>query len=185
MERVSWPPEVLRDSHQDGCTEPWIAEVVASLLIASGAKLVVELGGFIGTTSTWLAFALLRSGGGELVVSEPDEARANTTLDRLAALQLQGVSYRVARMPSPQIIHTFSDKSIGFVWVDDEHTKLHVEQEINALWPKMAPLGIMCFHDVWGVTDLQSVVRKYGGIALDLPRLGPAGGLGIIQVPNV
>jgi hypothetical protein len=35
---------------------------------------------------------------------------------------------------------------------------------------------------VFGVCDLQDVVGKFGGYSIDLPRLGPAGGLGVIQV---
>jgi predicted O-methyltransferase YrrM len=184
MEAVSWPHESLKDSHQDGCTEPWIAEIVAALLKARQPKLVVELGGFVGTTSAWLALALKQIGGGELWISEPDHDRREAIEKRIDGIQASGCIITLVKTPSPQVIATFEDRSIDFAWVDNDHQKHHVEQEIVNLWPKMSPGGIMCFHDVWGVCDLQSVVRKYGGIALDLPRLGPAGGLGIIQVPN-
>lgn len=179
---VSYPHESLVDSHVDGATEGWIAEIVAALIKAQRPKVIVELGGFIGTTSAWLAFALSDVGGGSLIVSEPDPERANTILDRLASLPLPGVSYRVAQMPSPQIISTFENRSIDFAFVDNDHQPHHVEQEICNLWEKMAPKGIIAFHDVSGICGLGRIVRKYGGIALDLPKLGPDGGLGLIQV---
>lgn len=180
---VSYPHESLIDSHQDGVTEGWIAEAVCALLKASNQRVVVELGGFIGVTSAWLALTLKQMGGGMLVVSEPDADRRAAIERRLVSLDLETVGVVIKETPSPQIISEINIP-IGFAFVDNDHTKLHVEAEICALWPKMSPGGIMCFHDVWGVCDLQSVVKKYGGIALDLPRLGPAGGLGIIQVPS-
>jgi predicted O-methyltransferase YrrM len=182
-EAVSYPHESLVGTHEDGVTEGWIAEAVCALLKASDARVVVELGGFLGVTSSWLALTLQKMGGGGLVVSEPDEDRRARVAERLSKLSLPDVSWDVSGIPSPQIISTFVNKTVGFAFVDNDHTKPHVEQEIVTLWDKMAPGGIMCFHDVWGVCDLQSVVKKYGGIALNLPRLGPAGGLGIIQVP--
>jgi hypothetical protein len=51
-----------------------------------------------------------------------------------------------------------------------------------ALIPKMNPGGLILLHDVYGVCDLQEVVKKFGGYSIKLPRLGPAGGLGVIQV---
>lgn len=188
---VSYPHESLIDSHVDGCTEGWVAEIVASLLKARGANggplYVVELGGFTGTTSAWLALTLQSIGGGTLIISEPDPDRAVLIDERLGQLDLKNVYYSTRRIPSPQIIHTLGDKSIDFAWIDNDHSKHHVEHEIVNLWGKMAPGGIMCFHDVSsdGVCQLGPLIRKYGGVALDLPRLGPDGGLGIIQIPNV
>lgn len=181
---VGYPHESLADSHQDGCTEGWIAEIVAALVKAHRPKVVIELGGFVGTTTAWLALAMESGEGGDLLVSEPDEERRIAIMKRLSPLTLSKTFVVLNETPSPQIIFGLPDKSADFAWIDNDHQKHHVEQEIVALWPKMAPGGIMCFHDVWGSCDLQSVVKKYGGVALDLPRLGPAGGLGIIQVPK-
>jgi hypothetical protein len=82
-------------------------------------------------------------------------------------------------------LRTVPDKSIGFAWVDDDHSHFHVAQELALLWDKMKPGGIITGHDVYGSTNLQVEFRKFGAVCLDLPRLGAAGGVGIIQIPNV
>lgn len=184
FDAVSWPHESLKDSHQDGVTEPWIAEAVCALVKAKGGHpVVLETGGFLGVTSAWLALTLERMGGGTLIIGEIDPDRAGTISDRLGDLSVPSVGWIVANRDVMDTIRLTADRSLDFVWVDDDHQKHHVESEIAALWPKMKPGGLLCFHDVWGVTDLQSLVKKWGGVALDFPRLGPAGGLGIIQVP--
>ena len=180
-----YPHESLVGSHEDGVTEPWIAEIISSLIKAKRPRVVVELGGFLGVTSSWIALAMQKAGGGELWVSEADPVRADAVQVRLAALDIPDVNAKATLLPSPRVIYEFENKSIDFAFVDNDHTAVHVEQEICALWPKMAPKGIIAFHDVSsdGVCQLGGLIRKYGGIALDLPRLGPDGGLGIIQVP--
>lgn len=184
---VSYPHESLVDSHQDGCTEGWIAEVVCSLIKAKGGNpVVLETGGFLGTTSAWIALTLSAMGGGALVVAEIDHIRAGNISDRLAHLDLSSeVLWSVFGGDVFRKISHYANGEIDVAFVDDDHQKHHVEQEINALWPKMRPGGLMLFHDVAsdGVCQLGPLIRKYGGVALDFPRLGPDGGLGIIQVP--
>lgn len=183
---VSYPHESLIDSHQDGCTEGWIAEIVGALVKAHRPKMLVELGSFLGTTTAWLALAMDSTGeASTLFAVEPDAERARIVKQRLCELPLKNVGHYVLETPSPQVIGDWLDRSIDFAWIDNDHQRHHVEQEIVALWPKMRPGGIMCFHDVAsdGVCQLGPLIRKYGGVALDLPRLGPDGGLGIIQVP--
>jgi hypothetical protein len=82
-----------------------------------------------------------------------------------------------------QVIAAAPDKYWDLCWLDDDHQEFHVRSELTALWPKMKPGGLIVGHDVWGSVNLQKVFKHFNGIALDLPRLGPAGGIGIIQVP--
>lgn len=184
---VMWPHDSLIDSHEDGCTEPWIAEIVTAILKGIGGQpAVLETGGFRGTTSAWIALAIADMGGGRLWVAEIDSSRQLGIVDRLAALPLGNVQWTVAPVDVLLLIASMKDESLDLAFVDDDHSKLHVEQEIVALWPKMKKGGIICFHDVSsdGVCQLGPLIKKYGGIALDLPRLGPDGGLGIIQIPR-
>lgn len=184
FDAVNWPHESLVSSHEDGVTEAWIAELVCAILKAKGGNpSVLETGGFRGVTSAWLGLTLQQMGGGTLNVAEIDPERALGIRSRLGALLLSHVDWEVHSTDVMPLIQSMPAGTIDLAFIDDDHQKLHVEQEIFALWPKMKPGGIMCFHDVHGSCDLQTIVKKYGGVSLDLPRLGPAGGLGILQVP--
>lgn len=173
--------EFAEDDYPAGATEAWIANLVKALLIASGARTVLETGCFMGHTSRVLLETLEDLGGGDLILCEIDEARArylNGTFGDMSDL----TSVRVRQQDAFTVIRELPDGWLGFAFVDDDHQKAHVAEEIEALLPKMAPGGIITFHDVFGVCDLQEVVTAYGGYALDFPRCGPAGGLGILQV---
>ena len=167
---------------EDGCAEPEIADLLCALLRASGHRTVLETGAFTGYTTTKLAWTLEQMGGGRVVACDMDAGRAANVQAALERCAIPTVSWEVMASDVLVVIAGLADESVGFVFVDDDHTKAHVAEEIRALLPKMAPRGIICFHDVYGVTDLQEVVLAAGGYALDLPKLGPAGGLGIIQV---
>jgi predicted O-methyltransferase YrrM len=180
---VVYPHPSLEDTYEPGVTEPWISALVASLLNAAGGSTVLETGGFRGITSAWLALTLERMGGGDLIVAEIDPSRSADIEARLAALPLPNTRAHAVCGDVMQIIAGLPDKYLDLAWVDDDHQQHHVASEINALWGKMKPGGIMVFHDCFGVCDLQKVVKKFGGYALNLPRLGPAGGIGFLQVP--
>lgn len=184
---VSYPHESLIDSHQDGCTEGWIAEAVCALIKAKGGTpAVLETGGFQGTTSAWIALTLEGMGGGKFDIAEIDPVRADAIRARLESLPLKETQWAVSGGDVMAVVNWLPPKCLDVAFIDDDHQKHHVEQEINALWPKMKPGGLMLFHDVAsdGVCQLGPLIRKYGGIAMDFPRLGPDGGLGIIAIPN-
>ena len=64
-----------------GCTEPWNVEILAALLKASNAKTVLECGGYLGTTSAWLALTLQQMGGGTFHIAELESERAAVAHD--------------------------------------------------------------------------------------------------------
>lgn len=172
------------ETFTSGCAEPWIAQAVCGLLVASGQRVVLETGTFTGTTAAWLCLTLARSGGGEFIGCELDPERALAAQNRLEALGLPDtVKWRIAQGDVLETLKSIPDGSLGFCWVDDNHEHAHVDAELQALFPKMvSPGGLICGHDVHGSCNLQEEFKRYGGIALDLPRLGPAGGMGIIQL---
>jgi len=184
LNAVEFPHPSLTGAYESGCAEPWTTQVVASLLIASNQRTVLETGGFTGQTSAWMAMALERLGGGHLTAVDIDPTRVAAIGERLKGLDLQVATYETVESDILKYLPTVPNQSIGFAWIDDNHEKWHVEREINLLWPKMKKGGIMTFHDVKGSCDLQTVVKKYGGYSIDLPRLGAAGGLGILQIPT-
>ena len=169
--------------HVDGATEPYVADLLAALVAALDAHTVLETGGFEGHTSVVLAQALRDLGGDRtLLVAEIDPARAERIDQRLCETVAQSIRYSVFADDVLTVIKAQPDESIDLGFVDDDHGADHVRQELTSLLPKMQAGGIITFHDVYGVTDLQAVVAEFGGYSLDLPRWGPAGGLGFLQV---
>jgi predicted O-methyltransferase YrrM len=120
-------------------------------------------------------------GGGTLHIAELEAERAAACDKRLSELPIKDVEWRVWHDDVFNVIAAQPDESIDWAWVDDNHEKAHVDRELAALIPKMARNGLVLGHDVWGSTDLQEIFVKHGGYALDLPRLGLAGGIGVIQ----
>lgn len=171
-----------------GSAEPWVAELVYSLVIACDAKHAIEVGSFEGYTSKRIARALLRLPHETLLtVCEIDQERANATDALLGSIYAgdyaeEYARYKVVCDNSLRWLPTLGDASVDFAWIDGDHEKEHVAQELTLLWPKMRNNGLICLHDVFGVCDLKTIVAAWDGYSLDLPRLGPAGGLGIVQV---
>lgn len=184
---VVWPAREIGESwyeyHAQGATESWIAQLASSLLGASGGHSVLETGSYMGTTTAWLAKTLARMGGGTLVAAEIDPVRAASATALLEQLGLpESVAWTVDNRDVFDVIAGTPNRSLDFVWLDDDHTLPHVRSEIGALWPKMKDGGIIAGHDVFGSCDLRQVFKAFNGLSLDLPRIGPAGGVGIIQV---
>lgn len=170
---------------QAGSSEPWIARLVAQLVIANDCRRAVEIGGFKGYTSRHIAEALCcLPHPTELTVCEIDPERARDVDAVLGAFRGGEFTANIAVADSHAWIPTLPDASIDLVWLDGNHEKPHVAREISLLWPKLAPGGLIVGHDAFGVCDLQEVFVRMGGYALDLPRLGPAGGIGILQRPR-
>ena len=176
----------LADDHISGSTEPWVQQLIVALLIAQQRPkpVVLECGGFLGHTSVKLAKALGEMGGGTLIVAEYDP-EAPERADAVAAALADApatVTVSVRREDALAVIASLLDESCDFAFLDDDHSHEHVAAELRALWPKMRTGGIICGHDVFGSCDLRQEFEAVGGYALDLPKLGTAGGLGIVQV---
>lgn len=167
---------------EPGDTEPWVVDIVAAMLLASGQRAVLELGGFHGATSSALLDVLIRgqSPFAKLIVVEYDAALAQTTREALSGFDPK--TWDVWEMDSLDALRQLDDRSIGFAWVDDSHDTPHVLDELKLLIPKMVDDGLILFHDVCGGYRLHHVVSLYGGYSLNLPRVSSSGGLGILQV---
>lgn len=171
--------------HEPGCTEPHISRLVWSLVLARGARTVLETGCFKGATSVYLYEALARLGGGHLHLCEIDPVRMDSTAERVRDLTSVDTEVRVHCHTGDVLSYLArTEDRFDVAWVDDAHEKPHVQREMELLYPKMNPGGLVLLHDVHGVCDLQSVVKQWGGIALDFARFGPAGGIGILQVTD-
>lgn len=167
--------------HEPGSTEPWISKIVHSFVIATGARSVLETGCFKGRTSVWLADALWRLGGGDLHLCDIDLERLATAGEEVVSRNFDTVKV----YPWGGDVITFLRAcrfEFDLCFVDDDHSKAHVTRELQFLLPHVRKGGIVLLHDVFGSCDLNTVVHQFGGYSIDLPRLGPAGGLGVIQV---
>lgn len=177
LNRASYGPE----DHEPGSTEPWITNLIYSFAVASGARNILETGGFMGRTSLRLAEALSILGGGSLMVCEIEPERQTAIAKRLCTIKDPKV-HVLMRGDAIKAITELPSRTIDLAFVDDNHEHAHVEKEIALLWPRMRKGGLILFHDVYGLCEIRREVEKFGGYSIDLPRLGPAGGLGIIQV---
>jgi len=66
----------------------------------------------------------------------------------------------------------FADESIDFVFVDANHTKESVRQDLEAWWPKIKPGGTLAGHDYdrhW--PDVVAAVDEYFGVPCPHPVL--------------
>lgn len=181
---VRYPHPALADTYQPGVTEPWVQQVVAALVVANNAHVVLESGGFLGVTSAWLAMALESMGGGTLHVCEIDRSRAKAIQDRLdyTTSETDRKTELIVHCDDVmQVIHSLPAEYLDFVWLDDDHQSAHVEREIQLLWPKMKLGGLIVGHDIDPPCNLQDVFTSFGGFSIHLPKLGPSGGIGILQ----
>ena|SRR2546430_8752343 len=170
--------------HTDGATESWVADLVCALIAANDCHRVIETGAFLGHTTVCLAQTLAAlEGERELLVAEIDPARAlavDTAL--MEAVGSEELRWHVYAQDVMQVIAAQPDESLDAAWIDDDHQADHVTAEVQALLPKLRARGLLLFHDVYGSVALHHVVERFGGYCFDFPRLGPAGGLGAIQV---
>lgn len=185
--RANFPLPSLKEewdlgNYLSGSTEPWNVEILSSLLKATNANVVLECGGYLGCTSAWLAMTLQQMGGGTFHIAELETERAAACDKRLSELPIKDVNWKVWHDDVFNVIASMPDESLDFVWVDDSHEAEHVDQELTLLKPKMRNRGIIAGHDVFGTCDLWRVFAKHGGFSLDIPRLGLAGGIGLIQI---
>ena len=139
---INWPPGLAVEwpgGYQDGATEPHVQQVVAALLVASHKSTVLELGCYRGHTAVWLCHTLSRMGGGEYLGVDIDAGRQAATLERLNLLNPARVLYRVVQGDALAVLRALPARSIGFAWVDDDHTPAHVAQELELLYNPTQP----------------------------------------------
>lgn len=166
--------------YTSGSTEPWIVEILVSLVRGIRATSVLELGAFEGKTTGWLASAT----AGTVTAVEGDPQRLS-----LASGSLQDRT-NVRWVCQDTIAYLSSlpaDPTWDFVFVDDDHGYAHVAEELDLLLPRMKRGGLIAMHDVIGSFGLSRLVHRHGGIVLHTPLLHAAGGLGLISVhdPNL
>lgn len=169
-----------------GNTELPVCMVLYALALANRAKVIVETGLNRGGGATlWLAFAAVANQG----------VYHGIDIDN-AALEMANAAINIAIPQAKPILYkgnaldvlpgNFAKDSIDFLFLDDDHHRAQVEQELAAFLPLIRPGGLMLLHDVLGIheSDVWGPIATRGGIRLithaHFPDK-PFGGLGLIQ----
>lgn len=183
-------PGTIYPIHRPGDTERWVSRLVMDFIIATGARNVLETGGFQGSTSAWILEGLRRLGGRDrsFTICEIEPTRAEALSKRFAPKQPGELEPTIYSGDILQFLRS-TRATFDLAWVDDCHEEGHVREEIALLYPRMRPGGLILMHDVCGLCPgnhepLGDICQKWGGYVLDIGRLGPAGGIGILQVPQ-
>lgn len=149
-----------------GSTEPWAASVVAALARVSRATRILELGTYEARTTAGLV-----------------EIAPVTTVDIEQRWENLPEGARFIKSDAVEFLKGCAMGSFDFVFVDDDHSQAHVEEELKLLYGDIvAPGGLIVLHDVIGPFGLEELVTSRGGFVIELPLLHVAGGLGVIQV---
>ncbi len=172
--------------YRSGSAEPWTAELLAAFVRARKPHILMETGTYLGLTTLRLMQAMESYAGehaSELFTIECDRERYEAATKFLTANQGTSGLTRVTCVEGDALHFMKSERlrgTVDFLFLDDDHTAVHVSQELEVAMELMRPGGIICVHDVIGPFGLGAVVKFFGGIVLDLPRLHAAGGLGVL-----
>lgn len=159
-------------------TEIETCKLVAQLAKNMGAKTILEIGVFHGETTRLLIDAL--STGGNYVGLDVDDYRLPETLSKFKDKTKQ---CDFILMNSLDYLPTAKNGYFDFIFVDGNHEPDHVMKEFKLLESKIAPNGILVYHDslhIDGPRQITEYVRNYNfyAINLDTPEHR---GLSIIQ----
>jgi len=201
-----WPDWLKEHWHKaggslNGLTEPTVSQVLYSLVIANKPSddlyhlpyTIVETGVYYGATACWLALAAKEADAqyyGFDVLND-----SVTMVNKLFEDHDLTSNARVLRGSAPQaVIDLFAQDgegcSIDLLFIDDDHSGAHVEDEYRTLWPLIRPGGIMAFHDVIGGFPIWEVIKSFTDDIVKLVSQpfnqtgqAPFGGLGILRKP--
>lgn len=172
------------DAYRAGSTEPWTADLLAALVRAQQPHVLIETGTFEGRTTALLlaamhCYAPIHSS--KLFTVESDLARVTAAQPMLQGLiRTSNVGCTIVHRDALAFLLEFPRSSADFIFLDDDHDAVHVEAELEATLGGLRVGGLCCVHDVVGPFGLDSVVRSFGGLVMDFPRLHAAGGLGLV-----
>jgi len=115
----------------------WHLPILYSLVVGTGAKVILDLG--LGRTTGAIRAAAAHTGG---IVNTCDfDSRRFRGL-----LSEQTASWRLFLEPSMSFLRRF-DGPIDFVMHDAAHDYEHVRSDLIAIFPKMRRFGLVCVHD--------------------------------------
>lgn len=186
-------PDGFLDQHYrqggiwNGNTELPVSLVLYALTLANRYKVIVETGVNNGAGATlWLVLAALLNSGMYHGV-DIDPGSIQKARDAITQVCPQGPATFYKGNALDVLPANFAPASIDLLFVDDDHHRSQVEQEVAAFLPLMKPGGLLCFHDIIGIheSDIWPVIEPLGAIRIvDVQHTQgkPFGGLGVIKV---
>jgi hypothetical protein len=57
----------------------------------------------------------------------------------------------ILKMTSAEAVLQFRDGSLDFIYIDGNHRRPHVDEDLRLWWPKVKPGGIFAGHDLTGI----------------------------------
>jgi predicted O-methyltransferase YrrM len=123
-------------SSSPDATEFYTGAFMAALISMAGYKTVAELGTHMGATTLHMAEAV---GDGGLVITVDREDRCSSRFERY------NHASRIAFLKQDTLVPI--GKMVELLFVDDDHSQPHVENEILVQSDWVVPGGLMLFHD--------------------------------------
>lgn len=122
-----------------------VGELLAALVRATKPEVVIETGTYKGFSTLMIAAALKRNDRGHLYTIDINDHRV---MDECRSFELDSwVTF--IQSDSELAIQSLVGKvgKIDFLWLDADHTKKSVLNEVSAAIPSLRPGTIIAFHD--------------------------------------
>lgn len=132
------------------------SEIVSKL--PSGSRFV-EVGSWLGMSCCYLGVEIINSGkdikldcvdtweGSVELENEPEIKNGTLYKNFLINIEPLRRIIKPIKLPSIEASKMYEDNSIDAVYIDADHTRPHIEQDLKHWYPKVKPGGILSGHD--------------------------------------
>ena len=149
----------------------WLFNISKSM---PGSCVIVEVGSFCGRSSVAIASGLPVNGWLHCVepfTFHPPNDEISIEFNKLISSGLSqqdyfikvtsGYNVIIHKDKSPGVAKSFANDSVDMVFIDANHGKIEVWNDLSAWWPKIKRNGIMCGHDFspWWMGVKRSVMK--------------------------
>jgi len=160
-------------------SEMEVASFLGRLVKAKKAHLVVELGCYIGRTSSYLASALVEGGGrARLFCVDVNPFFLEIAKQNLSALGLATVTEWVLGRSTDDLVLGAIPSAIDLLYIDSYHDYNNTKKEIEEYSPKMAPGGWIVLHDALRWPGVRKAIKEVAG-HFDVFLMGTSQGNGL------
>lgn len=123
---------------------PEEGELLYALVRCIKPSLVIETGTHRGLSTSYIALALANNEKGRVITCDPYDWYPQQNFDQLEERVRSRIEFKKQRGDTLEIP---DGESIDFAFIDGFHGKDDVIQEVEHLFPRLAPRAIVVFHD--------------------------------------